>query len=32
VAATDPAAVDRFVLVLAQTEGVHEVRTFRPRG
>jgi hypothetical protein len=32
VSATDPDAVDRFVLVLAQTEGVHEVRTFRPRG
>jgi hypothetical protein len=32
ITARDPADVDRFVLALAQTEGVHEVRTFRPRG
>ena len=32
ITAADPAAVDRFVLVLAETEGVHEVNAFRPRG
>jgi hypothetical protein len=32
VTSNDPAAVDRLVLVLAQTDGVHEASTYRPRG
>jgi hypothetical protein len=32
VTAADAAAVDRFVLALAETEGVHMVNAFRPRG
>lgn len=32
VAAADPADVDRLVLVLAQTDGVHTAASFRPRG
>jgi hypothetical protein len=32
VTSNDPGAVDRLVLALARTDGVHEASTFRPRG